>query len=79
MWPDRVPLTYKSGALPIALRSPATGLGGTAWRWVAIQIGWSAFPLPLFSSIFGLKVNGYTFRNSRVFFYIPSKNVSPLG
>ena len=28
MWPDRVsnpgPLTYKSGAVPIALRSPAT-------------------------------------------------------
>ena len=46
MWPDRVsnpgPLTYESGALPIALRSPARPtLNGTLYDGRNLQRDWN--------------------------------------
>ena len=41
MWPDRVsnpgPLTYESGALPIALRGPAELMARTSLKTVVIH------------------------------------------
>ena len=41
MLPDRVsnpgPLTYESGALPIALRGPATGNGSARFKALKIE------------------------------------------
>ena len=40
MWPDRVsnprPLTYESGALPIALRGPALPIGLMSYQLLAV-------------------------------------------
>ena len=54
MLPDRVsnpgPLTYESGALPIALRGPAGKVVvviGRGWGW-----GWGINTIPLFTYIF---------------------------
>ena len=42
MLPDRVsnpgPLTYESGALPIALRGPAVTLEGQMIKWLKIEL-----------------------------------------
>ena len=49
MLPDRVsnpgPLTYESGALPIALRGPAIPGQTWAWHWTYLQI------LPSYASV----------------------------